>query len=67
MKKIIILYDGKEREMKFSDSLTGYDLAKEIGQFPDNVIIIKDKQLIPIDEEILDGDRIKIIRVSSRG
>lgn len=67
MKKAIIFYDEKEREMEFSDSLNGYELIKKIGQTPDNVIIVRNNIPIPIDEEILDGDKIKIIRVSSGG
>ncbi len=66
-KKAIVFYKGKEREINFSGGLTGHDVVKKIGQSPDNIIIIRDRRPIPIDEEILDGDRIKLIPVFSRG
>lgn len=67
MKKAIVFYKGKEREINFYNSLNGHDVVKKIGQSPDNIIIIRNRRPIPIDEEIMDGDKIKLIPVFSRG
>jgi sulfur carrier protein len=54
-------------EIEVDKNSTPYDILKKLKLTPDTMIILRDGQPIPIDEELNDNDNIKIIQVVSGG
>jgi len=49
------------------ESATVMDVLSRLNIKPDTVVVIKDNDPIPIDEDVNDGDKLKIIKVASGG
>ena len=49
------------------ESATVMDVLSRLNIKPDTVVVIKDNDPIPIDEDVKDGDKLKIIKVASGG
>ena len=54
------------KELKITGKTTILKLLSNLKITPDSVIIFKDGEPIPIDDEICDNDSIKIVDVLSR-
>jgi len=65
----VALYPEKNNldlEIK-SENATVLDVLAKLNIKPDTVIVIRENKPIPIDEDINDGDKLKIIKVASGG
>ncbi|MCD6513250.1 MAG: hypothetical protein J7K61_06595 [Thermoplasmata archaeon] len=64
--KIVALLeiDGEEREIK--DGIHAEELLKMLGLYPDEAIIIVDGKPITC-HDVVEGRRVRVIRVGSRG
>jgi len=49
------------------ENATVMDVLSRLNIKPDTVVVIKDNDPIPIDEDVNDGDKLKIIKVASGG
>ena len=49
------------------ESATVMDVLSRLNIKPDTVVVIKDNDPIPIDDDVKDGDKLKIIKVASGG
>ena len=68
MKVNVIVFEAKTREeLELPENATSYDILKKLDLRPDTLIITRNNQPIPIDEELIDNDEIKLIRVISGG
>jgi len=70
--EIKISVPGKYNDETISlrDDATVLDVLEDLGLFPDEVIIISEKRLnkpIPVDSEVIPGDRLRLIPVASGG
>jgi sulfur carrier protein ThiS len=59
--------DRSPIELEVDDKSTAYDVLKKLELTPDTMIVLRDDQPIPIDEELNENDKIKIIQVISGG
>jgi sulfur carrier protein ThiS len=68
MKIHLTKFDDKSPiELEVDDNSTAYDILKKLELTPDTMIVLRDDQPIPIDEELNENDKIKIIQVISGG
>ena len=64
---VTILYDGNKEEIELSKRMTTYDIVKRLGRRPDNIIVVRGNMPIPIDEELQEGDILRLVQVASGG
>jgi len=57
----------KRKMLKFRNLATGMDLIECLDLNPDAFILVREGKPIPIDEQLKNGDRIKLISVASGG
>ncbi|MCD6108360.1 MAG: hypothetical protein DRJ99_00510 [Thermoplasmata archaeon] len=65
----VALYPEKNNsdlEIK-SENATVLDVLTKLNIKPDTVIVMRDSKPIPVDDNINDGDKLKIIKVASGG
>jgi len=65
----VALYQEKNNsdlEIK-SENATVLDVLTKLNIKPDTVIVMRDSKPIPVDDNINDGDKLKIIKVASGG
>ena len=55
------------KEVNLETGTTIQDLLKKIDIKPDTVIVINNDNPIPIDDELVDGEELTILQVSSGG
>jgi len=68
MGKIVVLIDGKEREVEFKGKRIRVDkLLETMGIFPETAVVVKDGELLCDDELLNDGDRVKVVVATSKG
>lgn len=65
--KINVVENGNSKEVMFQGSIDVHGLLESLGRYPDGHIVIRDDLPIPLTENLLDGDRIRIIQVASGG
>ena len=66
--KVQLMPQQKElQDILLDNDATGQDLLNKLELAPDAHILTKDGSPIPLDEELSDGDNIKIIKVVSGG
>lgn len=63
--KIFVEKQNKELEHKFSG--TAQELLTSLGINPEAVLVVKNNELVTLDETLSDSDRIKILSVISGG
>lgn len=61
------LHNREKKIVELNDNTTALELIKKLELTPDEVIIIRDNNPIPVDEKLYDNDEIKIIKVASGG
>ena len=59
--------DRSPIELEVDENSTPYDVLKKLELTPDTMIVLRDEKPIPIDEELNENDKIKIIQVISGG
>ena len=66
--RAIFIPGGKEKqEVEMEEDSTGMVLLKKLDLPPDAHILVREKIPIPLDEKLLDGESIGIIKVVSGG
>lgn len=65
--KIKVHSGPAERHVEIADGSTPEDILKVLSLHPDAHLIVRDNAPIPLDEELRDGDSIKVIKVASGG
>ncbi len=68
MGKIVVLIDGKEREVEFKGKKIRVDkLLESMGIFPETAVVVKEGELLCDDELLEDGERVKVVVATSKG
>ncbi|MFQ6107596.1 MAG: hypothetical protein ACE5QF_08455 [Thermoplasmata archaeon] len=62
-----MLPSGEKRILKFPDEASGFDVVHALELKPDAHILVREGRPIPMDEELRNGERIKLIKVASGG
>ncbi len=63
--EIFIEKENKKLNLKFQGS--GLDLLKKLNVNSEEVLMLKNEELITLEEKLTDSDRIKIISIISGG
>ena len=59
--------NNETKKIQLDNGSKAEDMLKKIDLKPDTVIIMCNNQPIPIDEELVDGQELMILQVSSGG
>lgn len=60
-------FSEKERELDLQDDARADDAPRALGIRPELVLVFRDTRPLAADEPLLEGDRIRILRVVSGG
>lgn len=63
--KVFIEPENETKEIEFSGTVS--ELLKKLNINPETVIAAKNDELVPEDEELKDGDEVKLLAVISGG
>ena len=63
--KVFIEPENETKEIEFSGTVS--ELLKKLSINPETVIAAKNDELVPEDEELKDGDEVKLLAVISGG
>jgi len=58
---------GEKKKIEVGKELTAEDLISKLSLTPDEVIVVVNNKPVPYTSKLMNGDKIKIIRVSSGG
>ena len=62
------LFPAREtRAIDLPEGASGYDLMKRLALAPDVYLLVRNDVPIPIDEKLVDGERLRVISVVSGG
>ncbi len=68
MGKIVVLIEGKEREVEFKGKKIRVDkLLESMGIFPETAVVVKEGELLCDDELLEDGEKVKVVVATSKG
>ncbi len=62
----MVLVVHGDKKIQLEGKLTGYQILKKLGLKEEEVLLVKDGRLFPLDEEITEGE-IRVIPVISGG
>lgn len=65
--KVMLLPEREKRVVEVGKAADGFALLKALDLNPENVIIVRKDQPIPVDSKIRPGDDLKVVRVVSGG
>ncbi len=65
--RVELFPQGKEMSVELPEGADGMQLMKSLRLAPDVHILLRDNVPVPMDSEMREGDRIKIIAVVSGG
>jgi sulfur carrier protein ThiS len=65
--KVMLLPEREKRTVEVGKGADGFALLKALNVNPENVIIVRKDQPIPVDSKIRPGDDLKVVRVVSGG
>ena len=65
--KILLLPEREKRTVEVPKGADGFALLKALNINPENVIIVRNDEPIPVDSRIRSGDDLKVVRVVSGG
>jgi len=65
--KVKLIRRNETKNIEIKNDSTIEDILKRINLKPDTVIVMKKNKPIPIDTEIIDGQELSILEVSSSG
>ena len=60
-------FQDKERVLELAEGARADDAPRALGIRPELVLVFRDARPLPADEPLVDGDRIRILRVVSGG
>ena len=55
------------QSVELSASATGFDLLRQLGLAPDAHLLVRGETPIPLDEPLIDSERLRILSVVSGG
>jgi sulfur carrier protein ThiS len=64
---VLLLPERERRVVEVGKGADGFALVKALGLNPENVIIVRRDQPVPVDTKIRPGDDLKVVRVVSGG
>jgi len=67
IRAVLLPRDSKERILEMAEGSTGMELLQKLNLPYDVHILARDDIPIPLDEKLVDGEKIKIISVVSGG
>jgi len=67
IKAVLVPRENKEKVIEMARGSTGMELMQKLNLSFDAHIIARDDVPIPLDEKLVDGEKIKIISVISGG
>ena len=65
--KVLLLPEREKRTVEVPKGADGFAVLKVLNLNPENVIIVRGEQPIPVDSRIRPGDDLKVVRVVSGG
>jgi sulfur carrier protein ThiS len=65
--KVMLLPEREKRTVEVGSRADGFALLKALNLNPENVIIVRKDEPIPVDSKIRPGDDLKVVRVVSGG
>ena len=57
----------RNKEWTLDRTITVHQMLKHIRVLPENVLVVRNGQLIPEDEKLYPGDEVKVVAVISGG
>lgn len=57
----------RDKEWTLDRTISVHQMLKYIHVLPENVLVVRNGQLIPEDESLLPGDEVKVVAVISGG
>jgi sulfur carrier protein len=57
----------RDKEWRFDEDMTVLRLLKRLDILPENVLVVRNGQLITEDQRVQPGDEVKIVAVISGG
>ncbi len=67
MIKVTIIMDGKAKSIEVDGQPTPEAIMRNMGLYLDAYLVLRGSTPLPIDEDLHDGDTIRIIKVASGG
>ena len=58
---------ARTESIELRTGATVEDALRALGLKPDMHVVMRDKRVIPIDEELIDGDSLSVLKVISGG
>ena len=65
--KVLLLPEREKRTVEIPKGADGFAVLKVLNLNPENVIIVRGEQPIPVVSRIRPGDDLKVVRVVSGG
>ena len=65
--KVKISRTNEIKEVNLDNGASVQSLLKKINLKPDTIIVLNNNKLIPIDDELTNGEELTILQVSSGG
>ena len=65
--KVKISRTNEIKEVNLENGASVQSLLKKINLKPDTIIVLNNNKPIPIDDELINGDELTILQVSSGG
>jgi sulfur carrier protein ThiS len=62
-----VLSGRKEEDIELPIGASGFDLLAALGLLPDAHILMRGASPFPIDETLVEGERVRIVKVASGG
>jgi sulfur carrier protein ThiS len=65
--ELTVEVDRQERVLQFPEEATVGSVLDSLGLFPDAHIVVRGKTPVPLDAPVVQGDRLRVIKVASGG
>ena len=65
--ELAVEIERKQRSLRFPEGSTVENMLSSLGLYPDAHIVIRGKMPVPLDEVLVPGDVLRIIKVASGG
>ena len=64
---LIVTYRGGTTTISLPEGAKVLDVLEQLKLFADSHIVIRGKTPVPLNAEVVDGDKLKVLRVASGG
>lgn len=65
--ELTVEIDRKQRSLRFPEGSTVQDMLSSLNLYPDAHIVVRGKAPVPLDDALVSGDALRIIKVASGG